>query len=106
MLGKDVPLVFDVVDTWNSKSIGGCTYYVTHPGGRNYDTFPVNAFEAEGRRISRFKTEGHTQGPLTPAPAYVSVQRYVESTHVPHHFDVPPVKVSPEYPNTLDLRQF
>src|SRR6478736_3125736 len=106
MLGKDVPLVFDVVDTWNSKSIGGCTYYVTHPGGRNYDTFPVNAFEAEGRRISRFKTEGHTQGPLTPAPAYVSVQRYVESTHVPHHFDVPPVKVSPVYPNTLDLRQF
>ncbi len=104
-IGKDVPLVFDIIDTWNSKSIGGCTYHVAHPGGRNYDTFPVNAYEAEGRRISRFWTEGHTQGPITPSVVYTGIARYLEKNDVPKKFDVPPLKISPEYPNTLDLRQ-
>ena len=104
-IGKDVPLVFDIIDTWNSRSIGGCTYHVAHPGGRNYDTFPVNAYEAEGRRISRFWTDGHTQGPITPSVVYTGIARYLEKNDVPKKFDVPPLKISPEYPNTLDLRQ-
>lgn len=105
-LAVDVPLVFDILDTWNGRAIGGCTYHVAHPGGRNYETFPINAFEAEGRRISRFWNEGHTQGYITPSVTYTHAERYVEKNWVPKKFDPPSIKINPEYPTTLDLRQF
>jgi uncharacterized protein (DUF2126 family)/transglutaminase-like putative cysteine protease len=106
LLSKDVPLTFDVIDSWNNRSLGGCTYHVAHPGGRSYDTFPVNSFEAEGRRISRFQKEGHTPGVLVPSDTYSTIQRYVEPHHAPVNFDPPAIKINPEYPRTLDLRQF
>ncbi len=56
----DNPLVFDLVDAWTNRSIGGCTYYVGHPGGLNAESFPVNSYEAESRRAARFSKMGHT----------------------------------------------
>jgi len=103
-IGPHAPLVFDIIDTWNGRAVGGCTYHVAHPGGRNYETFPINAYEAEGRRIMRFWNYGHTPGAITPPPALAGLGQFLPHGSLPAPLAPPPEPVNPDYPLTLDLR--
>ena len=105
-IGIDAPITFDIVDTWNGRSIGGCTYYVSHPGGRSYDAFPVNAYEAESRRSNRFDTTSFQQDVLRPSPDLSALRRYIQQDRLPFPCDPPPEEINKEYPHTLDLRRF
>jgi uncharacterized protein (DUF2126 family)/transglutaminase-like putative cysteine protease len=76
------PLIFDIIDRWNERSIGRCVYHVAAPDGSAYTTRPANANEAADRRQQRFQES-------VPTPAWVAV---------------PEEENNPIFPATLDLR--
>ena len=100
-----VPLVLDIIDTWNGRSIGGCTYHVSHPGGRNFEDFPVNANAAEARRTARFFDFGHTPGPITPPPVTQRLVKFLPQGSPPQPMQPPVEEPNGDYPYTLDLRR-
>jgi uncharacterized protein (DUF2126 family) len=78
------PLFLDLFDTWTGRAVAGGRYHVAHPGGRSFEVFPVNAYEAEGRRLARFFDYGHTPG-----------RRHLDT-----------LGASGDFPMTLDLRRY
>ncbi|MEO0732410.1 MAG: transglutaminase family protein, partial [Bacteroidota bacterium] len=108
-IGPDVPLTFDLYDRWNERSVGGCTYHVSHPGGRSYDTFPVNSLEAESRRVNRFWEYNHSAQKteqIVGQTAKAPTGRYVTDAYTPP----PKIEVikpvsAKEFRRTLDLRK-
>lgn len=103
-IGVHSPLVFDLIDTWTGRSIGGATYHVAHPGGRSFEVRPINAEEAEGRRIARFADWRHTPGPIPP-PRRRGRTRFVPEGSRVGPMDAPPHEHHPDQPLTLDLRR-
>ena len=75
-------LTLEIIDSWNRLSLGGCTYHVVHPGGRSHETLPLNTYEAESRRVARFRNLALTGGIV----------------------DLPPEEPAGDHPYTLDLR--
>ncbi len=76
------PLVFNLIDRWKQRSIAQCTFYVGPPRGGIYEALPVDAAEAEARRLERFQVTTAPTGPIA----------------------APEKENNPLFPITLDLR--
>ncbi len=95
-----------MIDTWNGEAIGGCTYHVSHPGGRSYEVFPINAFEAEARRITRFWDLGAEPGSVqTAPPEYAGLGTFTPTADAPETTSPPHEEPNEEFPYTVDLRR-
>jgi uncharacterized protein (DUF2126 family) len=58
------PLIFDLIDTWNGRCIGRCTYYAEPPDGTEHRTRPADAKEARERRLQRFQVSPPSDEPV------------------------------------------
>jgi uncharacterized protein (DUF2126 family) len=77
------PLVLELVDPSLQRSLGGCAWYPSHPGGRSFELMPAGDEEAESRWKSLFEPRGHSSGWIA----------------------VPPREPLSDFPHTLDLRR-
>ncbi len=99
------PLVFDLMDAWKGRAIGGCQYHVSHPGGMSYEKFPVNNNEAESRRINRFWDIGYTPGSKQVAPVLKPLMEFVPEGSENMLYQAPQNIIDDEFPYCLDLRK-
>ena len=103
----DTPLTIDLYDTWARRSVAACKYHVAHPGGRHYDTFPVNSFEAESRRISRFFDFGHSINLVEPTVVTnQAAGRFVTKVNIMSDYTSTTEEFNPDFPHTMDLRRY
>lgn len=103
-LPVDVPLIFDVIDTWHNRSVGGCAYHVSDPGGRGHEDKPVNANVAETRRLTRFNPDQHTPAPVTLPPTTSKGTKFENLPPKKSAQNPKPLTRNLYYPCTADLR--
>jgi uncharacterized protein (DUF2126 family)/transglutaminase-like putative cysteine protease len=76
------PLVFDLIDTWKTRSIARCMYFSGPPDGTVHTTRPRDAEQASARRLQRFQISDPPSEPIL----------------------TPEEEKNPVFPMTLDLR--
>ena len=104
-IAVQAPLIFDLVDTWSGRAVAGCTYHVSHAGGRSFERPPINAFEAESRRVARYWAFGHTPGVLAVPSQVDRLVKFTPGGAMPRPMSPPPQEINAEMPHTLDLRR-
>ena len=84
LIPAHAPLIFDLVDTWMNRSMGGAQYHVAHPGRPQLRHLP-----GERLRVGE------------PAPGAICQN----GPHAGPRHDLRPETPNPEFPFTLDLRK-
>ncbi len=82
VFSPQVPLTFEVLDTWQRLHLGGAQYHLSSPTGKTYEDLPTSPTEAQARVAERF----------------------IPFEGGPWRDKRPPLAIHPDSPHTLDLR--
>ena len=74
-IGVHSPLVFDLVDRWNGRSLGGCTYHVVAPRRPVLRDVPGQRQRGRGPPGQPLRAHGHTPGARRRRPARPAIGR-------------------------------